>query len=246
MRFINWKVKLGVLLIALSAGLYGAHYLVFRDAHHIFLYLLGDIAFIPVEVLLVTLIIHRIMSMHEKRAMMNKMNMVIGTFYSEVGTGLLKLIAGFDSGAADIAKGLIPGKDWSDADFLKAQVLIKGYTPRIESAGGDLNQMRDFLVEKRRFLLALLDNPILLEHESFTDLLWAVFHLSEELANRKSVCGLSDKDCEHLSGDIKRSYLLLVFEWLAYMRHLKSAYPYLFSLAARMNPFDEAASVEIR
>jgi hypothetical protein len=40
------------------------------------------------------------------------------------------------------------------------------------------------LLSKRDFLVALMENPNLLEHESFTDLLWAVFHLVEELAVR--------------------------------------------------------------
>jgi hypothetical protein len=53
---------------------------------------------------------------------------------------------------------------------------------------------------------------------------------------------LPETDCQHLSGDIKRVYGLLISEWLAYMKHLKDNYPYLFSLAARMNPFDPKAS----
>ncbi|HEO71846.1 MAG TPA: hypothetical protein ENN80_11340 [Candidatus Hydrogenedentes bacterium] len=36
-----WQVFLGIALLSLSALLYGLHYLVFRDAHHIFIYLLG-------------------------------------------------------------------------------------------------------------------------------------------------------------------------------------------------------------
>jgi len=86
----------------------------------------------------------------------------------------------------------------------------------------------------------------LLEHESFTDLLWAVFHLTEELACRTNVKQLPDTDYAHLSGDIKRAYVLLISEWLAYMKHLKADYPYLFSLAVRTNPFDPNASVEVR
>ena len=49
-----------------------------------------------------------------------------------------------------------------------------------------------------------------------------------------------------MAGDIKRAYTLLVFEWLSYMKHLKNNYPYLFSLAMRLNPFDENATVEIK
>ncbi len=45
----------------------------------------------------------------------------------------------------------------------------------------------------------------------------------------------------HLSGDIRRAYSILITEWLAYMKHLKSDYPYLFSLAVRTNPFDQTA-----
>jgi hypothetical protein len=30
--------------------------------------------------------------------------------------------------------------------------------------------------------------------------------------------------------------------WLEYMEHLKDNYPYLFSLAMRVNPFDKTAS----
>jgi hypothetical protein len=34
-------------------------------------------------------------------------------------------------------------------------------------------------------------------------------------------------------------------EWLDYMRYLKKDYPYLFSLALRLNPFDEDALVAV-
>ena len=38
----------------------------------------------------------------------------------------------------------------------------------------------------------------------------------------------------------------LIAEWIAYMRHLKSDYPYLYSLAVRTNPFDPNASAEVK
>lgn len=81
-----------------------------------------------------------------------------------------------------------------------------------------------------------------MEHESFTNLLWAVFHFTEELSHRKNLKKLPGSDLKHLSGDIQRSYNLLVDQWLDYMSYLKNNYPYLFSLAMRTNPFDEKAS----
>jgi hypothetical protein len=67
---------------------------------------------------------------------------------------------------------------------------------------------------ERDFLVRLLENPILLEHESFTELLRAVFHLTEELAAREDLGNLPDSDYKHLAGDIKRAYVLLVHQWL--------------------------------
>jgi hypothetical protein len=90
----------------------------------------------------------------------------------------------------------------------------------------------------------MLENPNLLEHESFTDLLWAVFHLTEELASRADLNHLDDRDYDHFTGDIERAYRLLIFEWLTYMIHLKGDYPFLFSFAARTNPFDPEAERE--
>jgi len=90
-------------------------------------------------------------------------------------------------------------------------------------------------------MLRLLENPNLLEHDTFTDLMLAVFHLHDELACRDQVTDLPEKDLAHLAGDIKRAMQWVVSEWLFYLRHLKEHYPYLYSLEVRKNPFDPEA-----
>jgi hypothetical protein len=57
---------------------------------------------------------------------------------------------------------------------------------------------------------------------------------------------LPKSDIEHIAGDIKRAYVLLVNEWLDYMMYLKDNYPYLYSLAMRTNPFDKNASPVVK
>lgn len=59
---LPWLVLAGSSLIVLSPFLYFLHYLIFRDPHHIAVYLLGDLAFLPLEVLMVTLILHRLLT----------------------------------------------------------------------------------------------------------------------------------------------------------------------------------------
>jgi hypothetical protein len=243
MKKNNWLLWVAGVLILSSAVLYVFHWLIFRDYHHIFIYMVGDIAFLPIEVLLVTLVIHRLLSQREKRALLQKMNMVIGAFFGEVGADLLELLAGFDEKPEAIRGELIVKADWSDQRFRKTASDIKGREFAMDASRGDLGVLRVFLSYKQDFLLRLLENPNLLEHDSFTDLLWAVFHLADELVHRGDVSELPASDYGHLSGDIKRVYGLLIAEWLAYMKHLKDKYPYLFSLAVRTNPFDAAASV---
>jgi hypothetical protein len=245
-RNINWLTFLGVSLLAASVAVYYIHYLIFDDAHHIFIYLVGDIAFVFIEVLLVTLIIHRVLSEREKRERMEKMNMVIGVFFSEVGTTLLTYFSDFDPKLETIKNDLIVRDTWSQEEFARVNSRLRKYDYRVEAHDIQLEHLASFMVGKRGFLLGLMQNPTLLEHESFTNLLRAVFHLTEELAARGNLCQITDPDCKHLSNDIRRVYSLLVHQWLDYMQHLKSNYPYFFSFAMRTNPFDQNASISVQ
>ncbi len=246
MKRTNWLTYLALALVVLSALIYAVHFLVFRDVHHIFIYLVGDVAFVPIEVLLVTLIIHRLLSLREKRSLLKKLNMVIGAFFSEVGTDLLKKFIVLDEDFDDVRQNLLLKKEWTRRDFLQAGKRMDEYDYSIEVKPEGLDDLRDFLLAKREFLLRLLENPNLLEHESFTNLLWAVTHLTEELAQRDTVYGLPAADYAHLAGDIQRAYTRTIAEWLKYMEHLQRTYPYLFSLALRTNPFDPDASPEFK
>jgi len=244
-RRSGWLFLLGAALLLLSAILYFIHYLIFRDPHHIYIYLLGDLAFMPIEVLLLTLIVDRMLGAREKRATMEKMNMVIGAFFSEMGLELLNHLIRSGSCPAEMAARLKFSAAWSDADFRKAADWVKGFDYVLDRERTDLYELRSFLNSRRDFFLRMLENPTLLEHDTFTDLLWAVDHLSEELLFRKGLDDISDPDFAHLEGDVRRVFHLLIFEWLHYLVHLKNNYPYLFSLAVRTNPFDEEACVEI-
>ncbi len=243
MKRLNWQVLLALSLIIMSVLLYLIHYAIFRDPHHIYIYLVGDIAFVPIEVLLVAVIVHQLLSNREKRVRLEKMNMVIGAFFSELGTTMLTFFSDYDPNLDHIRRNLIVANDWSKEEFSRVSKLLKNYGCEIDIEKADLEYIRGFLVQKRDFLLRLLENPILLEHESFTQLLQAVFHLMDELENREELKQLPDSDRKHIAGDIKRAYGLLIVESLNYMKYARDNYPYLFSLAMRTNPFDQSASV---
>ncbi|MBN1436148.1 MAG: hypothetical protein JW936_03660 [Sedimentisphaerales bacterium] len=240
------RILLGVLLVLASVVFYVLHYVIFRDAHHIFIYLVGDVAFVFIEVLMVTLVIHQLIEEREKKNRLEKLNMVIGSFFSEVGGELLASVSDFDPELEQVKQELVVNNDWSVERFKQAKGALRGLKYDIQVEADHLRQMREFLVARRDFMLRLLENPTLLEHEEFTDLLRAVFHLTEELTARKDLGASPDSDLKHMAGDIKRVYKILILEWLDYMRHLQKNYPFLFSLAVRQNPFDQTASVIVK
>jgi len=246
MKRFKWQIFLGILLILLAIILNFIHYLIFKQARDLLLYTVQDIAFIPIQILIVTLIINGLLNARDKRAKMQKLNMAIGAFFSEVGTNLLTSLSEFNPDIEELRKALAITNEWSDRQFLHTSRELKAHEYTMVSQSGDLQALKDRITYERVFMMNLLNNPNLLEHDKFTDLLWAVFHLMEELAFRKDVTKLSEKDYNHISGDMKRAYTLLIYEWLAYMKHLKNNYPYLFSLSMRMNPFDPNASPEIK
>jgi len=242
-KYFNWRISVSLLLITASALAYTIHYFIFRDVHHIFIYMIGDIAFLFLDVLLVILFIERVLALREKRAILNKLNMVIGTFFSEVGIELLKRFSEFTENSESLEKSLEIQPGWSQKDFKRALSASLNFDYKIRIDTKNLESLRSFLIDKRNFLLRLLENPNLLEHERFTDLLWAVFHLAEELDFRGDrLESLPDLDYDHLAGDLKRAYSQLTGEWIAYTSHLKQSYPFLFSLAARINPMNPQAS----
>ncbi|MGC9435496.1 MAG: hypothetical protein ACP5C4_05350 [Methanomicrobiales archaeon] len=245
MKDRSWEISLAIGLIVASIVLYGIHYVIFHDLHHIGIYTMGDIAFVPIEVLLVTLIIHRLLENREKSQKLEKLNMVIGTFFSSVGTELLTWLSDHDPRLDEIRSDLIPEKGWTPREFARVRGRLEKYSFTVDVESMDLVRLRQSLGEKEDFMIRLLENPVLLEHESFTELLRAVFHVTEELLKRDDLTACSETDLEHLRGDIDRVYGLLVRQWLDYMEYLQKEYPYLYSLAMRTNPFDESASVAV-
>ena len=245
MKQINWEIYIASALVVLAAFFLLLHYYIFRDLHNIFYYLLLDVAFMFIQVLLVTLIIHRLLNDKEKRGRLEKLNMVIGAFFSETGKELMFKLAAADPHFADIREELVVKDDWSNKHFLEARKKLKDYSFSLMIEKTDIIRFKEFLHCNRNFLLRIIENPTLLEHETFTDLLLSLFHLTEELEDRKDVSTLSKADSAHLSHDMSRVYQFLIYEWLEYTRYLKYNYPYLFSLAVRTNPINPNAKVEI-
>lgn len=248
MRQHRTELVILIVLLALGAALYALRWLIFPGAmlhNEMWRFLLGDVAFLFLQIALVTMLVDQMLRRREKQAMLRKLNMVIGAFFSELGTGLLGRLALADEHLDELRANLIPTATWNAASYAAARQALSEHKVVIDLGSVDMRELKTMLVAEKRFLLNLLGNQALLEHETFTELLWAVTHLAEELDARASFDEMPASDGIHLAGDMKRAYTLLVLQWLDYVHHLQDQYPYLFSLAIRTNPLDPNAHAAI-
>jgi hypothetical protein len=72
----RWQVSLGVTLFAIAVFFYLLHFVIFRDSYFIFKYVVAQLGFLPISVLLVTLVLNQLLVRREKRALLKKLNMV--------------------------------------------------------------------------------------------------------------------------------------------------------------------------
>lgn len=248
MRLPRWQIRLVLTFSVITVGLYAVRWTLFPGAqmhNEMWRFLIGDIAFLFLQILIVTIVIEELIQQSRREELQQKLNMVIGAFFAEAGTDLLGLISQSDARMAEIRTDLIPSPKWTPEHYARARRAFSTHEGAISATPEFLAALRDRLASERSYLLGLITNQALLEHGSFTDLLWATTHVSEELDARKSLEDLPATDVAHLIVDIRRVFGALGSEWLRYMEHLQGNYPHLFSLAVRTNPLDPNARVEV-
>ena len=238
-------------MILLIIIIYGSNYLVLGDGEHIISYVWTHLGFIPVDILLVAFLLDEIIERKEKEAILEKLDMLMSTFFSEVGNELISQLSTANKYKAS-TENLKSIKDWDEKDFdnklaeLKDASLDFQVDIPAEEREEFLENLRTLLVSKREFIINLINNPNLLEKEEFTELTNAILHLDEELEHRKDLALVNDTDFGHLNGDMKRVYDKLVYEWVYYLKYLYKNYPYMIALIIRTNPFDDDADVYVK
>lgn len=249
---INWKIKLGIILLIISILIYTFAYFSFHEPEKVLFYIVIDLAFVPLDILVVVLVVETVINKKEKEAILEKLDMILGVFFSEIGTDFLSKFSKIDQDDEKLHLVLKNISKWSDDEFSQFLEKLEKNNYRFhleienEKKEEFLSDIQKFLSGKRDFLIRLLENPNLLEKDSFSNLLLAIFHLDEELERRKSFKNLPITDFKHVLGDIDRVYSNLIYEWVNYLYYLKNHYPYMFSISIRTNPFDYDIDIYVK
>ena len=224
-------------LVVVSAVVFVIQLAIFSNVDEAMFLLFQDLLFLPIHILFITFVVDRILHNREKRNRRGQLNIVICTFFGEMGTDSIKVLNKYITDLDLVSDYLDVTDKWTDKDFANAAHRLDSFSPAVQLKSGDIVEMKNELPHKKTYLLELLNNPNLLENTRLTDLLWALYHLLNELESKEVSKGLQGEDLGHLEIDVSRAYGLLLHQWIFYMKHLKNNLPYIFSSAVRKNPF---------
>lgn len=224
----NHYIKISLVLIFLTIILFLIHYLIFGQGYNTAYYSLMSVCLIPINILAVTIVFENILEYNSKKEKLNKLNMLVGIFFSEIGYELMRIIISSDANA----KNLIS----SFSNLNEVEKIIKNHKHNINIHQIDIANLENLISDNNTILITAISNDNVLEHEIFTDLLMSIMHLKEELSFMKKN-NLYDIDFQHLKIDIMRVYKNLTLQWIKYLYHLEKFYPYLYKNAIQVNPF---------
>lgn len=233
------NIIIGGGLVLLSLILHYIHVLIFKDVHHTMIFLVADIAFIPMEVFFTSMILERMLERREKEHGKEKLNMLVGVFYAEIGTQLLAYFVEQDDRVSICKKLRIQDPSIWDEDYFKQlQQLNSTYHYEVSLAKVDLVELKQMLHEGKNLLITLMTTESLHDHETFTEMLMLIMHLKEELDVR-DISSLNESERLHLEQDMTALYRYLTYEWCYYLNYLSKHYPGLFNTAIMLSPFNK-------
>lgn len=182
----------------------------------------------PVQILIVTLIVEKIVDDKSKKEKMKKVNAVINVFFGEIGSECIAVLTKFIGNFEELRGYITITDGWLDGDFDKSIIKLRNFHYVDAPGPYDFEKFKLFLSYKKQFMLSMFENQNLLDHDEFTDMLWALLHILDELEFRGNLEYLSEEDTRHILVDIKRAYVNILIVWVHYMQNIKGKYPYLY------------------
>ncbi|WP_164690088.1 hypothetical protein [Paraclostridium sordellii] len=228
MKKIRYYFVISFILITLSAVMFLIHYLVFGQALNTAYYSLMNLCFIPINSLVVTIILEKFIDYRAKKDRIEKINMLVGIFFTEVGGKLMHLIIDSDKDAKNYIT------NFEDLNNIKK--CLNEYDYKVDMNNIDLCSIKNILLENNNLFVTLISNENVFQHQIFTDLLMSVVHLRDEIIFMEKDDSL-ELNINHLENDVIRVYKNISIQWISYLEYLNKSYPFLYNNAIRVNPF---------
>lgn len=219
------KTRIGLLLLVLASCIvYGIQLVVFKDVKTTAFYILQDIAFLPISIAIATIVVGDYLTKKEKKERMQKTQMIKSAFFTEFGSSLLQALM---KALKDKEKVYELFEKDVALDVLKEEIASFPFS--IDLTEKTYQNINDLILDNRDSLLVIASNPLLLDHEEFTSLIWSIFHLIDEVRLRGNFQDLSAADRIHLNQDYSDVCQKLFVNWIENLMYTKQMYPSYYS-----------------
>lgn len=212
-------------LLAISACIYGMQILIFKDVRNTEFYIFQDMAFIPISIAITTVVVGELLDINNKRDSRQKTRMLTSTFFSDIGFELMSMLA-LVSNIDEALLQTINDSDLSEQDKISA-IKNSGFT--VNADIGIYTIISDVIIASKTDILILSSNPMLYDHEYFSDLLWELLHLMDEFRLRGDYVKLTPNDLTELNSDFAQVLELLLINWVVNAKYLKETYPNFYN-----------------
>lgn len=202
------------LLLVISACLYILHYIIFRDLHHLAIFFLHELAFLPLEAIIVTLGLDGLIERTNEDARKSKLSIIETLFFNESGGNMLRYLISFDEHADRLRTVMDVCENWKDADFRQAQKGLKQYSFHLDVDKIDFFGLHYHLNERQDYYREILENPALTQSNEFTGMIMNIYLLWEELDCRTDLYQLASDEKAYLGKLIEEIYEELTSYWL--------------------------------
>lgn len=232
-------VTVGI-LIGISVIIYALQIIIFDDRRTTAFYIFQDLAFMPITIAIATLVVGDLVNRREQKEQQEKTRMLTSSFFTQMGADLLDIMMRGSSRADDLTHLMqAPTKD--DKDVQRVQSQLQSADLGFTLSADIYDESMDIILKSRQALLTLSSNPLLLEHECFTEMLWGIFHLSDEFRLRGNYKELDEDGREHMEDDFEKVFRLLLVNRVANLQYLQKTYPNYYS--ASLAESKDAANV---
>lgn len=229
--------QLILLLLCASALLYAIHYLIFRDLHHLAIFGLHELAFVPLEVILVTLGLDQLVEKTHREEARSKVSIIETLYFNESGGTMLRYLTSFDPDAARLRELLQVTEDWHSSDFRQAIRQLKSYPFLLDLDRIDFFGLHYHLSQRHEYYRSMLENPALTQSEAFTEMIMKIYLLWEELDGRTNLYQLPEKDRNYLAELLHEIYRELTEYWLDNVYNHSIHNRFRLHRAVESNPF---------
>ena len=218
-------------LIVLSAAIYLLQVLIFHDERTTAFYLLQDLAFMPVTIAIATLVVGELVEEREKKERLEKTKMLTSSFFTGIGAFLIREILQMTDADGLVYEVVKNGAEQSGrVGEVQKQLQSVKLNVHMDAAG--YTKIQQIIRSNQTNILVIASNPLIIEHECFSEMLWGVFHLMDEFRLRGSWDDLSEQDIEHFNQDFEKVLRLLLMNWAGNVRYLKETYPAFYAAAS--------------